>query len=225
MKNKELKEIITDSLGVNDTVDEAYVAVPKVFEQYTESLSKAARIAHSELYQQRVSEFNRNSAELDAIDRTKADFNKQKYGSLKWNEINNMNSVYLHELYFANTGDMNSEILMESLSYIRLQRQFGTFDAWQYDFIACALSSIDGWAMLCYDTFLRQYYNCFINGDSNAVPVGSIPVIVIDMHEHAYTKDYLIDIRAYLYSQIKELNWSVIEERFRKTDAIAEIIK
>ena len=45
-------------------------------------------------------------------------------------ETYNMNSAYFHELYFANIGDSNSRINMDSLSYMRLNRDFGTFDDW-----------------------------------------------------------------------------------------------
>lgn len=56
-----------------------------------------------------------------------------------------MNGSYLHELYFANIADSQSRISMDSLSYMRLNRDFGTFDNWQRDFIACAkVQDVDG---------------------------------------------------------------------------------
>ena len=40
-------------------------------------------------------------------------------------------------MYFENISDLNSTVSVDSLSYMRLARDFGTFDDWQKDFIAC----------------------------------------------------------------------------------------
>ena len=55
--------------------------------------------------------------------------------------------------------------------------------------------------------------------------MGFYPIIVVDMWEHAYFRDYLTDKKSYLISQMKELNWTVIEERFKKAEAIAQVLK
>ena len=51
------------------------------------------------------------------------------------------------------------------------------------------------------------------------------PVIVIDVHEHAYFRDYLNDRKAYVYAMMKELRWDVIEERFKRADGIAATLR
>jgi Fe-Mn family superoxide dismutase len=57
------------------------------------------------------------------------------------------------------------------------------------------------------------------------VMLGFYPVIVVDMWEHAYARDYLNDKRSYLISQMKEFNWNIIESRFQKSEAIAQAVK
>jgi Fe-Mn family superoxide dismutase len=47
----------------------------------------------------------------------------------------------------------------------------------------------------------------------------------MDMWEHAYYKDYLTDKKSYLIAQMRELNWQVIEDRFKKAEAIATVVK
>ena len=88
-----------------------------------------------------------------------------------------------------------------------------------------AMCASNGWAITGYNVFLKSYVNFFIDSDSMNVPVCVLPVIVIDMAEHAYYRDFLNNKKAYLHAQLRELNWSVIEERFRKMEAIAEVIK
>jgi Fe-Mn family superoxide dismutase len=114
---------------------------------------------------------------------------------------------------------------MDSMSYLRLERDFGTFEDWQKDFMACALSSRSGWAVCGYHMFLRKYVNVMIDEHSGNVPMGVFPVIVVDMWEHAYYRDYLTDKKSYLISQMRELNWTVVEDRVKKAEGIAQVVK
>lgn len=226
--NADVKKIIKDTLGVSDekeVIEEAFVAKTNVFNLPTEMLSKRNKQNHVELYESYVENFNRISAELDAANRDSANSNNSNFRSLKIDETYNMNAIYLHELYFQNISDVHSEIGMDSLSYMRLQRDFGTFDEWQKDFIACCMSSRCGWAMTVYNTFLRRYVNCFIDLHSQQVPFGCIPVIVMDVWQHAYYRDYLKDVKTYTYAMMKELDWDVIEKRFRKADQAAKVLE
>mgnify|MGYP006412290885 FL=1 len=133
--------------------------------------------------------------------------------------------MYLHELYFANISDLHSEIPMDSLAYMRLARDFGSFDAWQNDFIACALSNRCGWAITYYNTYLKTYVNCFIDLHSQNVPFGTYPIIVLDTWQHAYYRDYLKDVKTYTYGMMKQLNWNIIESRFEKAEGVAKAIR
>jgi len=229
MKNKDLNEIITSSLGLDTknsepVLTEATVLTVKEYTHNTEALSNKTKNAHYELYQNYIKQFNNISAQLDVIDMGEVNPNNSKFRCLKQNEVHNMNAAYLHELYFANSSDMNSEILMESLAYIKLQHDFGTFDNWQRDFVACGLAAGVGWAMTAYNMFLGRYQNYFIDDHSINVPVGVYPLIVLDMWEHA-SRDYLNHRKEYIYRQMRELNWNVIEERFIKAEAIAAVLK
>ena len=87
------------------------------------------------------------------------------------------------------------------------------------------MSSRCGWAMTVYNTFLRRYVNCFIDLHSQEVPFGCIPVIVMDVWQHAYYRDYLKDVKTYTYAMMKELDWDVIEKRFRKADQAAKVLE
>ena len=225
--NKDLKENIRQSLGLDDKcrLDESYVAQVKQFDLPTELLSSANKQAHIELYKNYIEAFNRISAELDSANREEANKNNSRFRALKIDETYNMNASYLHELYFANISDLHSEIAMDSLSYMRLARDFGTFDDWQKDFIACCSSSRNGWVCTVYNTWLQSYHNCVIDLHSLNVPVGVVPIIVLDLWEHAYYRDYLNNNKTYVVAMMKQLNWNVIETRFKKTEKIAQALK
>jgi len=206
-------------------ITEAYAAQEKTFKIMTDFLSTANIDNHKELYRGYIENFNKISAELDVADRSIANSNHSEFRSLKIDETYNINAVYLHELFFANIGDNNSQISMDTLSYMRLNRDFGTFDNWQKDFIACAQSSQCGWAITYLNIYTQSYVNCFIDLHSQNVPVGMYPVIVMDMWQHSYYKDYLKDSKTYLLAMMKQLNWDVIEKRFQKADQIINLLK
>ena len=125
-------------------------------------------------------------------------------------------------MFFENISDVHSQVTMDSMAFMRLERDFGSFDDWQKDFIACALSARNGWAVTVYNTFLNRYMNIVIDLHSQNIPMASYPVIVIDCWEHAYYRDYLNERKIYVFAMMKELNWDTIEERFKKAERISK---
>lgn len=227
IKNSEVLKVITETLGTakGEIIEEALVAQQKNFNLATEFQSAATKKAHDGLYQGYLEAFNRISAELDTVDRVEVKSNGSQFRSLKQDETYNMNGVYLHELYFANISDLASNISMDTLTFMRLSRDFGDFDKWQSDFIACCLASRCGWAITYYNIFTQTYMNTFIDLHSLQVPVGCIPVIVMDVWQHAYYRDYLSDVKTYTYAMMKEINWSVVEERVKRAEKISMLLK
>lgn len=220
------KKIIKETLGVDKPkLNESFVAQEKQFEIITDLLTEKNINNHKELYKGYLKNFNEVSIKLDSADRSLADKNHSDYRTYKIDETFNMNGAYLHELYFANIGDNNSQINMDTLSYMRLNRDFGTFDDWQKDFIACGKSARNGWVITYFNIFTQSFMNCFIDLHSENVPVGMYPIIVIDMWEHSFYKDYLKDSKTYLLGMMKQLKWTVIEERIKKADKIAQILR
>jgi superoxide dismutase len=54
--------------------------------------------------------------------------------------------------------------------------------------------------------------------------LGFYPIVVLDMWEHAY-RDYYADKNSYIVSQMREINWNVVEERVNKAEQIAQVLK
>lgn len=192
-----------------ELVNEALIVLPKSFILKTQWIKQKTKEAHDKLYKGYVERFNKVSNELDAV--SKSDVYKIR--SLKLEEVSNLNAIKLHELYFGNISDLSSQIHRDSLAFIKLSRDWGTFENWQFDFRATALASKDGWVVLYYEPFKNKYINCMIDGDSCNIPLGGIPIIVLDMAEHAYFEGYLGDKESYVNAMMKELNWDIIEAR------------
>jgi len=219
IENEVLKEI---KKSINGKLDEAYVTQAKVYELNTELLSQKTKDSHRKILESHVEKLNEVSAYLDTAERELADINNSKLRSLKADEVYNLNASFLHAYYFENIGDQNSVINMDSIAFMRLERDFGSFDDWQKDFIACALSSRNGWVVTVYNFLLKRYMNVVIDLHSENVPIGCFPVIVLDCWEHAYYKDYLDNKKSYVYAMMKELKWSRVESRIKKVEAMAK---
>lgn len=218
-------DVAKQSVANIHMIDESYVAEPKPYSQVSEFVSQKTKEAHTALYGTYVDTLNRVSAELDTAPRSEADSKHSQFKDLKVDEANCLNGVWLHELYFANCFDPHSEIYMDSMAYLRLERDFGTFEDWQKDFMACGMASGQGWAVCGYNMFLKRYVNTFVRAHSQDVMLGLYPLVVVDMHEHAYFKDYQTDKKSFLTAMLRELNWNVIEDRFKKSESVHEVLK
>jgi Fe-Mn family superoxide dismutase len=192
---------------------EAIVLVPKTFLMKTEFLSSKAKQAHESLYKEYVDAFNKCSSLLDAANPEEAGSAHSPYRSLKIDEQYNLNAVKLHELYFTNISDASSHIAVDSIPFMRLARDFGTFDRWQFCFRACAMSAREGWVVTYYEPYRNCYMTCVVDSHNVGIPLGGIPVVVLDMWAHSYYRDYLDDKKSYVNAMMRELNWNVIEAR------------
>jgi Fe-Mn family superoxide dismutase len=220
-KEKEENLILKQSSNI---IKESYVTQAGKFDLKTELLSEKTKKSHQALLEGYVKELNEISAKLDSADTSEANLNNSEFRSLKIDETYNLNAAFLHGLYFQNISDLNSQVSTDSLSYMKLSRDFGTFDKWQEDFIACSLSARNGWAVTLYSTQLKRYVNTVIDLHSQNVMIGMQPLIVIDCWEHSYYRDYLKDRKTYVFAMMKELNWNVIEERFKQAEKIHKIL-
>jgi len=220
---KDLVTGITKDLGLEST-NEAYVVTDRVFDYRTDVISQSTKQAHQQLLNGYVETLNIISAELDTANREEANSNDSVFRSLKIDETYNLNAAFLHGMFFDNIAE-DSRITADTLSFLRLERDFGSFDNWQRDFIATALSSRSGWAVTVYNTFIKRYINVVVDLHSSNVPFSSYPVIVLDMWEHAYYKDYLNDKKKYVFAMMKQLNWKVIDERFQRAEDVGEAFK
>lgn len=190
-------------------LSEALVVLPKTFALKTQWLSAKTKTAHEKLYQGYVARFNTASSHLDTVKRE----NVTDLRNLKLEETYNLNGVKLHELYFGNIADPNSQVHRDSIPYMRLTRDWGTFENWQYDFLAVGEAAREGWVALYYDPFKNRYLNAMIDGHASNMPLCAIPVLVMDMWAHAYYADFLNDKTSYLRAMMREINWSIVEAR------------
>ena len=202
----------------------AYVLQPKSYSIETDVLSSKALNANIADFENTVKVSNEISAKLDSADRSSANYKDSEFRELKTAEATNLSDAFLTSLYFDNIADPVSQITMDSLSYMRLARDFGTFEDWQKDFIACAMSARNGFAVTVYNGFLNRYMNLMVDDSSLGLLYNCYPVICLSVKEQAYFRDYLDDRKSYIFAMMKEFKWPLIEKRIKKADKLAKLL-
>jgi Fe-Mn family superoxide dismutase len=131
---------------------------------------------------------------------------------LKREELVAMNSMLLHELYFASMGGDGQAT--EAMSAV-LTRDFGSALRWRDQFTAMgnALAGGSGWVLLVYLPRDRRLVNQYASEHSQAV-AGGIPILALDMYEHAYHMDFGANAKAYVDTFMRNLDWKALLTRY-----------
>jgi superoxide dismutase, Fe-Mn family len=130
---------------------------------------------------------------------------------LKREELVALNSTLLHELYFASLGgEGNSAPMAEALA-----RDFGSVARWRSEFVAMgnALGGGSGWVLLAYLPRDRRLINQYAAEHTQAV-AGGIPILALDMYEHAYHMDFGANVKAYVDTYLRNVDWKAVAGRY-----------
>ncbi len=133
-----------------------------------------------------------------------------KYRGLKKGETFSIDAVILHELYFQNMSNSGMQVgknTNEIFSHFD-----GNYFGWINDFKACAKSA-RGWCVFCYEQRTESFRNILQDSHDDGVIIGSYPLIVLDMYEHAYFLDYGVNKEQYIQNFISAINWDIVEQR------------
>src|SRR6478609_5086243 len=131
---------------------------------------------------------------------------------LKREELTALNSTLLHELYFASMGGEGGKPTGPIAD--ALARDFGSVERWKSEFVAMgyALSGGSGWVLLTYIPRDRRLINQFASEHSQAAASG-IPILALDMYEHAYHIDFGANAKAYVGTFMRNIDWKGVEGR------------
>ena len=130
---------------------------------------------------------------------------------LKRDQLTALNSTLLHELYFASLGgDGQPTKGMGEL----LARDFGSLDRWRAEFRAMgyALGGGSGWVVLTYVPRDGRFINQYASEHAQAI-AGGVPVLALDMYEHAYHIDFGANAKAYVDTFMRNVDWPALELR------------
>lgn len=119
-----------------------------------------------------------------------------------------------HSIFWTNMSPNGGDKPTGELA-AAIDDQFGSFDAFRAHFTAVAMGvQGSGWAVLGWDTLgQRLIIVQFFDQQAN-MPAGFIPLLMLDVWEHAYYLDYK-NVRAdYVNAFWNIVNWENVSSRF-----------
>ncbi len=119
-----------------------------------------------------------------------------------------------HSIFWTNLSPNGGDKPVGELS-AAIDDGFGSFEKFQAHFTAAALGvQGSGWAVLAWDSIGQQLIvQQFFDQQSNFA-AGIVPVLMLDVWEHAYYLDYR-NVRAdYVKAFWNIANWANVQERF-----------
>ena len=137
---------------------------------------------------------------------------------MKREELMAMNSMILHEIYFAGLGtSARPADLTEALA-----RDFGSAEQWQVQFSAMgkAQSGGSGWVLLSYSPRSGRLVNQWAADHTTTIGDGTV-VLALDMYEHSYHIDYGAKAAGYVDAYMENINWRHVAQRYQNALAPA----
>ncbi|MBI2411498.1 MAG: superoxide dismutase [Candidatus Kerfeldbacteria bacterium] len=169
---------------------------------------------HFKLYQGYVKNTNAVSDLLKTLDPT-----SPQYAELKRRFGWEFNGMRLHELYFGNMTQEPQTNDVENSLHKKLVEDFGAYETWEKDFIATASMRGIGWAILYYDPQAKRLFNVWINEHDLGHLAGGVPLLILDVFEHAYMLDYGVNRADYIKAFFNVIDWKVVSARFAEASA------
>ena len=187
-----------------------HVVLPLPFDpKALKGLSEKLLVSHHDNnYAGAVKRLNQIEHEIAALPKDAAPF---RMGSLKREELIARNSMVLHELYFGNLGGDGAP---SGRLVALIERRFGTLAAWEQDFrlTGKSLGGGSGWVVLGFDAHRGGVHHYWLFDHTHS-PAGVVPLLVLDMFEHAYALDYGANAASYLDAFFQNLSWSELDRR------------
>jgi superoxide dismutase, Fe-Mn family len=139
---------------------------------------------------------------------------------LKRDETAALNSTLLHELYFASLGG-DGRAVPETMA-TAFARDFGSVDRWRREFMALAgaLAGGSGWVLLTWLPRDKRLTNQSGTDHSQSI-AGGIPILALDMYEHAYHIDFGSNATAYIAAFMRNIDWSAVQGRYEDATTVA----
>ena len=129
----------------------------------------------------------------------------------------NASGHILHSLYWANMksggGGQPGGALADAINV-----GFGSFALFKQQ-LGMAAKAVEGsgWGLLVYEPESRQLLTLQVQNHQNLAVQGAVPLLTVDVWEHAYYLQYRNDRGGYVDRWWEIVNWEDVAERYKKT--------
>lgn len=127
------------------------------------------------------------------------------------------NGVYLHEYYFNVLGGTGKAqgALVDAIA-----KKYGSFEKFLAFFSATGMA-MRGWVVLAWDAHVGDLRTFGSDAHNQGGVWSCIPLIVLDVYEHAYFIDYGSDRKAYIEAFWKNVNWEAANALYEKVKTVS----
>ena len=125
------------------------------------------------------------------------------------------NGMVLHEYYFGNMKKGGAGDPGRNSAFLRAaEESFGSYQVWKADFSSVGKMRGVGWAMCYQNPSNGHLSNHWITLHEHGNVAGFIPVLVMDVWEHAWLFDYKPSERGeYIEAFFSNIDWKAVDER------------
>ena len=106
-----------------------------------------------------------------------------------------------------------------------IDEHFGSFDGFQAHFTNNAMTIMgSGWSILAWDTIGKKLIIVQLYDQQGNVPVGLVPLLMLDMWEHAFYLQYKNVKADYVKAWWNVVDWANVQQRFTTATATQGLI-
>lgn len=174
---------------------------------------------HIKLYQGYVTNTNLLLEKIDALSK-EGKSHSPEFAELKRRVGWELDGMVLHELYFGNMGGEKQPLKDDDPLFKKIIADFGSIEAWKNDFTATGAMRGIGWVILYQDPKMGRLINIWINEHDVGHLAGGVPLLVMDVFEHAYITQFGLDRAAYMKVFFDNINWNVVSSRFKNSSFV-----
>lgn len=177
---------------------------------------------HWSLYEGYVKNVNELNSRIEDM-RKKRSFGPE-FAELKRRLGFEYNGMVLHEHYFGILKPGVALPQAESDFTRRFDKSFGSFEHWREEFTAMGKMRGIGWVVLYFDPHTAVLNNHWITIHEDGHIAGFVPILVMDVWEHAYMVDWGAAGRPdYIEAFFRNVDWRRVERRFNEAAAISRV--
>ncbi len=178
---------------------------------------------HWKLYEGYVKNVNALNERLTALSEKK-DFGVE-FSELKRRLGFEYDGMILHEHYFG-VLKKGVDLPGEGSELTKLlKKSFGGYKAWKEEFSAVGKMRGVGWAILYYDPRGGVLSNHWIGLHESGHPAGFVPVLVMDVWEHAFMVDHGASGRPdYIEAFFRNVDWRKVETALKDARKAGDVL-
>lgn len=128
----------------------------------------------------------------------------------------NYNAITFHEMYMSDVVTNNPYPIEKDSQMVALLKQYyGDYNSLVQELQRLVLIPRNGWVILSYCTIKKELFFNVVDLHHENVVASGIPVLALDVWEHAYLPDFGLDKEAYLKWFLGRLDWRNIRKRIK----------